>query len=198
MNRPRRNRYRISGLLVVVGLLAAVGALAGVALAKDGSRDRVEKRHHHRHHHSQTSSGTIQSFDTETGKLTISLLGGETVSGLVTKRTKIKCEDEHAPDVSQLRHRKGEPGDDNGGKGVEELGDDKGGQGEVEPGDDNGGGGNSGPGSSNSGGGPSGDDDNGTGANCTTSDLIPGAVVQGADLEIEHGDAIFEEVELAG
>ncbi len=177
MNRPRRNRYRISGLLVVVGLLAAVGALAGVALAKDGSRDRAEKRHHH--HHSQASSGTIQSFDTETGKLTIALPGDETISGLVTKRTKIKCEDEHAPDISQLRHRKGGPGDD------------KGGQGEEEPGDDKGGGDSSGPG-------PSGHDDNGTGANCTTSDLIVGAEVQGAELEIANGKVTFEEVELAG
>ena len=81
--------------------------------------------------------------------------------------------------------------------GEEEPGDDHGGQGEEEPGDDNGGD-NSGPGSSNSvGSGPSGHDDNGTGANCTTSDLIAGAVVTDAELEIEHGSATFDEVELA-
>ena len=80
--------------------------------------------------------------------------------------------------------------------GEEEPGDDRGGHGE-EPGDDNGGD-NSGPGSSHSGRGPSGHDDDGVGANCTTSDLIAGATVEEAELELEHGIATFDEVELAG
>jgi hypothetical protein len=142
------------------------------------------------------NAGTIQSFDATTGKLTITLFGGDTISGLVTESTRIKCEDEHSPDVTtRARHGEEEPGDDNGGQG-EEPGDDNGGHGE-EPGDDNGGD-NSGPGSSNSGSGPSGHDDNGTGANCTTSDLIAGATVQEAELELENGSATFDEVELAG
>ncbi len=193
MKRPRGNRYRAAGALtlaIAMGLLAAVGALAGIAVAKDGGQ-RVEKRHghHHRHHHHQPS-GTIQSFDPETGKLTIALLDEETVSGLVTDRTRIKCEDEHAPDVTasrrHLRHGEEEPSDNHGRRG------------EEEPGDDHGGGDNSGPGNSNSvGGGPSSHDYNGTGANCTTSDLIVGAVVTDAELEIEHGGANWDEVELA-
>lgn len=192
MNRPRRNRYRAVATLtlaVAMGLLAAVGALAGIAVAKDGHH-RSDKRHghHDRHHHGQPS-GTIQSFDADTGNLTIVLLNEETVSGLVTDRTRIKCEDEHSPDITasrtHLRHGEEEPGDDRSGHG-------------EEPGDDNGGGDNSGPGNSNSAGsGPSGHDDNGTGANCTTSDLIVGAVVTDAELEIEHGGATWDEVELA-
>jgi hypothetical protein len=151
------------------------------------------------------NAGTIQSFDAATGRLTIALFDGDTISGLVTDRTRIKCEDEHSPDVSaRARHGESEPGDDHGEHG-EEAGNDNGGHGE-EPGDDNGedpadghgGGDNSGPGSSNSGRGPSGHDDNGTGANCTTSDLIAGATVQEAELELEHGSARFDEVELAG
>ncbi len=201
MNRPRRNRYRAGGLLLaVVGLLAAVAALAGFAVAKDGNH-RSEKHHrhgHHRQHHSGGTAGTIASFDTDTGRLTISLLDGDTVSGLVTDRTRIKCEDEHSPDITasrtHLRHGEEEPGDDRGGEGEEEPGDDHGDRGE-EVGDDHGGD-SSGPGSSGSG--PSGHDDNGTGANCTTSDLIVGATVTKAELEIEHGSATFDEVELAG
>jgi hypothetical protein len=189
MNRPRRHRYRAAGALslaIAMGLLAAVGALAGIAVAKDGHH-RSDKRHGHhgRHHGHHQPSGTIQSLDADTGRLTIMLPSEETVSGLVTDRTRIKCEDEHAPDVTasrtDLRHGEEEPGDDRGGEGEEEPGDDHGGD-------------SSGPSAS----GPSGHDDEGTGANCTTSDLVAGAVVTDAELEIEHGGATWDEVELAG
>lgn len=152
------------------------------------------------------NAGTIASFDATTGKLTITLFGGEAISGLVTDRTRIKCEDEHSPDVTtRARHGEEEPGDDRGGHG-EEPGDDHGGHGEEvgddhgdhgeEVNDDHGDGDNSGPGSSHSGREPSGHDDSGTGANCTTSDLIVGATVEEAELELEHGTATFDEVEL--
>ncbi len=143
----------------------------------------------------EENAGTIQSFDQATGRLTIALFGGDTINGLVTDRTRIKCEDEHSPDVTvRARHGEEEPGDDHG-EGVE-PGDDNGGHGE-ELGDDHDGNDNSGPGSSHSGRGPSGHDDNGTGANCTVSDLIVGATVEEAELELEHGSATFDEVELA-
>jgi hypothetical protein len=194
------NGFRSYKLILVAALGALVlGSAASLALA-DGGGHRAEKRHghHHRHHHRQPS-GTIQSFAPETGRLTIVLFNEETVSSLVTDGTKIRCEDEHSPDVSEmrkhLRHGEAEPGDDHGGQGEEEPGDDHGDRGEV--GDDHDGD-NSGPGSSHSGGGPSGHDDNGAGANCTTSDLIVGAVVTDAELEIEHDGLVFDEVELAG
>jgi hypothetical protein len=141
------------------------------------------------------NAGMIESFDAATGRLTISLFGGDSISGLVTDRTKIKCEDEHSPDVTaRASHGEEEPGDDRGGHG-DEPGDDNGGDDNSGPG--NGGDDNSGPGSSHSGSGPSSHDDNGTGANCTTSDLIVGATVEEAELELENGVATFEEVELA-
>jgi hypothetical protein len=198
MIRPQARRAR-AGLALVAAVALAMLAVAGIAAAKDGHHDRRKQR--------DENAGKIASFETTTGRLTISLFGGDTISGLVTDRTRIKCEDEHSPDVTvHARHGEEEPGDDHGGHG-EEPGDDNGGHGE-EPGDDHGnhgelpgddnGGDNSGPGSSHSGRGPSGHDDNGTGADCTTSDLIVGATVEEADLELEHGSATFDEVELAG
>jgi hypothetical protein len=150
----------------------------------------------------QEQAGTIVSFDAESGKLVINLFGGETLSGLVTEATEIKCEDSSgasaSSDGSEVGDDNGgegevEPGDDNGGQ--EEAGDDNGGQGEEEPGDDTGGD-NSGPGSETSGPGR-GDDEDETG-NCTIADLTSGAVVQEAELKVANGQAAFEEVELSG
>jgi hypothetical protein len=224
MTRSTNKRARLGSLLAMALGALALLAMPGIAAAKDHNRDRIPDRWEKRHHLSlqvnqshrdqdgdhlanlgefkagdnprdddsdgdgvidgEENAGTIASFDVATGKLVIDLFGTETVTGLVTEQTRIKCEDEHAPDVSMRSHdgEGTEPGDDNGGHG-------------GEPGDDNGGD-NSGPGSANSG--PSGHDDNGTGANCTVSDLIPGAVVQQAELQVEHGTATFDEVELAG
>lgn len=161
----------------------------------------------------EDNAGTIASFDMETGRLTINLFGGETVSGLVNEETEIKCdnnggasassdggsngEETEAGDDNGGEEGQAEPGDDNGGE--EQAGDDDGGQGEEEPGDDNGGeeqgedngGENSGPGSEESSG------DQG-GGNCTTADLTPGAVVQEAELKVANGQATFEKVELSG
>jgi hypothetical protein len=165
----------------------------------------------------EDNAGTIASFDTESGKLVINLFGGETISGMVSEETEIKCEDhsgasassegsgsgeEEAGDDNGGETEQVEPGDDNGGE--EEVGDDSGGQGEEEPGDDRGGeepgddngGDNSGPGSENSG--PGQGDDGDEAGNCTTADLVPGAVVQEAELKVANGQATFKEVELSG
>jgi hypothetical protein len=165
MTRFKAGRTRLSGLLVLGAV--ALPAFSGLAIAHGHHGDR--------HRHGQ-DSGQISSFDSGTGVLAIELTGGDTVSGLVTEGTKIRCEDEHAPDAS-THGRGGEHGDDNGGQG-------------NEPGDD------SGPGPSHSG--PSGHGDNGAGANCTESDLVVGATVHEAELDLRNGKAIFGEVELAG
>jgi hypothetical protein len=148
------------------------------------------------------NAGTIASFDAATGRLTITLFGGDSISGLVTDQTEIKCEDEHSAADDSVNARRGEeePGDDRGGQG-EEPDDDNGGQaGDDEDGDNsgpgNGGEDNSGPGSSSSGPGRGGDGDEGV--NCTTADLVAGRTVEEADLELKNGTATFDEVELAG
>jgi hypothetical protein len=141
----------------------------------------------------QEDAGTIASFDGTT--LTITLFHGQTVSGLVTDATEIKCDngddngdedgDGHGGDNSGPGH---DGGDDDSGPGG--GGDDKAashsrakdGGSDDDPGDDD-----------------QGDDDQGDdGHMCSTADLVPGAVVQEADLKLSNGDAVFDEIELAG
>ncbi len=225
MNRSKGRRARLGGLLVVALGALALLALPGLAAAKDRNHDHIPDRWEKRHNLSlevnqarrdqdgdhlrnlaefqagdnprdpdsdnngvldgEENAGTVSSFDAETGKLTIALFGGESISGLVTEGTEIECGEAPTPsaamDSGNDNGEGQEPGDDNGGQG-EEPGDDNGAQGE-EPGDDNGGDG-SGPGSS--------------GTPCTTSDLVPGAVVHEAELQAENGAATFQKVELAG
>jgi hypothetical protein len=198
-----RSRTRLGGLLALALGVAALLAIPVVSAARQGADDgpnhernheaNHEQGHHHRHgHHRLLSVGTISSFDADSGRLTIDLRRGGDVSGLVDESTRIKCEG--ADDNGVHRHRHG---GDRARSGEAEPGDDHGGRGEAEPGDDHGGGDNSGPGNSGSGGSGSGRDDNGRGANCTTAALVAGAVVQEADLEVEHGVRRFDEVELA-
>jgi hypothetical protein len=147
-------------------------------------------------------AGTIASFDATSGRLVIDLFGTDTVAGFVTDGTEIKCDNDSSASASSEGSGSGEaePGDDNGGEGEVEPGDDNGDDG-IEVGDDNGGDDqgddNSGPGSENSGPGHDGDDDQGDRI-CTTAELVPGAVVEEAELQIENGRAVFEEVELSG
>jgi hypothetical protein len=183
---------RIAGLLALALGAVALLALSGVATAKDrGGDDHGDHGHHGRHHHHAREieeAGTIASFDPATGKLTIALTGGESVSGLVTAETRISCE---GTDDRRADRRDHGGGDDNGGRGTE-PGDDNGGRGN-EPGDDNGG--NSGPGS----GGPSAEGESpeaGATPSCTTAALVPGAFVGEAELHLGTGAATFEEVEL--
>lgn len=156
-------------------------------------------------------AGTIASFDAGTGRLVIDLFGTDTIAGFVTDTTEIKCEDDGAASASDSGpgSGEGEPGDDNGGNGEEEPGDDNEGDSSGpgsgdESGEDNSGpSDNSGPGSESAGPGHDGDDHHGEHGDdddrlCTTAELVPGAVVEEAELSLENGKATFEEVELSG
>jgi hypothetical protein len=189
----KKRAVRIVGPALALAAVAVL-ALSGVATAKDhGHHGRDRHRHHHRHLLMATQeAGKISSFDTTTGKLTITLTEGETVTGLVTEDTEIKCP---APEegVAQRRDGADEPGDDNGEQG-EEPGDDNGGQGE-EPGDDNGG--DSGHVWSGDEGGSEGCDHHEAGqSSCTVASLIVGTVVGAAELRLEGGKAVFTEIDL--
>jgi hypothetical protein len=202
----KKRTTRIAGLLTLALGVVALLAVSGVAAAKDHGRDD-NGGHHGRHHHhgrqfEMREAGTISAFDATTGKLTIALLDGGTVTGLVTENTEIKCE---GIDNRLDRRDHGGSGSDNSGRGS---------------GDDNGGSNNSGPGNSNGGQNQSGDDNGGRGepepgddnggeemppvgtpapegeASCSVASLVPGAVVGDAELRLEGGSAFFEEVEL--
>lgn len=142
-------------------------------------------------------AGTIASFDTATGRLVIDLFGDDAIAGIVNDGTEIECEGDSSTASSSSEGSGGgeaEPGDDDGGgEGEAEPGDDDGG--DREEGDDNSGPSeNSGPGGENSG---PGDGDHGDRL-CTTAELVPGAVVEEAELKVENGQSTFTEVELSG
>ncbi len=138
----------------------------------------------------EENAGTVQSFDPSTGKLTIALFGGETLTGLVTEGTEIECGGDHRGTASasddgeehagpEGEDGEGEPGDDHGEEGHDGAeGEDHHGEG-GEPGDDDGPGGE------------------GEAPSCTTADLTEGATVKEAELKLENGTATFEKVELA-
>lgn len=183
--------------LTLVLAAAALLALSGIAIAKDrrGDDHGHHGNHGHKRHHRELElrqTGTIASFDAATGKLTIALANGDSLTGTVTNGTEIKCEG-----VDDRLHRRShgsddnggriEPGDDNGGRG-DEPGDDHGGHGE-EPGDDHGGHGEE-PVDDHGGEAPAGE------AGCSTASLVTGEVVSGAELRLEGGAATFREIEL--
>lgn len=125
-------------------------------------------------------AGTIASFDSTTGVLTITLAGGGTQSGTVTDATRIECEDEDG----ELRAAH------NGG---DDDGEDRD---------------NSGPGSTSSGPGHDGDGDRGDddddddrgdddeNEDCGTDALTEGRVVHEAEFRTSNGNVVFTEVEL--
>lgn len=136
----------------------------------------------------EENAGKIQSFNEETGELTIGLFGGGTVTGLVTEETEIECDHHgtatasHEGEETSSDHE--EEAGDNEGEHSEEAddeGDDSG-----EESDDEGEHSDSGDGHCDGGG------------NCTAADLKEGTVVKEAELHIANGQAVFEKIELGG
>ncbi|MGH2964576.1 MAG: hypothetical protein ACRDMH_04215 [Solirubrobacterales bacterium] len=143
-------------------------------------------------------AGTIASFQDHV--LTIDLFGGGSISGTVTESTEVKCDngdDQGDEDNDGEGGHHGDTGDgeDQGDQG--DVGDDPG----EQAGDDS-------HADKSATGDQTGNDENDNDdedANdqgddnhaCSVDNLVPGAVVQEADLELEHGQAVFEEIELA-
>jgi hypothetical protein len=87
---------------------------------RDGLANRGEFRADFRPHDADTdndgiedgdeNAGTIQSFNADTGRLVINLFGDDTLSGLVTAETRIKCEDENENENEVEHHHGGNSG----------------------------------------------------------------------------------------
>ena len=137
----------------------------------------------------EENAGTIASFDAETGKLTINLYGGETVTGLVTEETEVECGcGDHGGEGEEgaTSSRSGDfnPGEE--GTGPSGQGDD---ENEDPPGHDG-----TPPGASE---GPGrGFEHHEQASSCSTEDLVVGAVVKEAELQLDNGVATFSKIEL--
>jgi hypothetical protein len=164
-------------LFTLVASVMIAAAVPAVALAHG--------RHHHHDHHVRVhhrdfghvndmagDAGTVASFDNATGKLTVALNDGSTVTGTVTPDTEIECEAANEPEHDNFFHKNdhGSGSGDNGDHG------DRG-----DHGDDN----NRGD-----------DNDNNDMENCGTSALTPGATVHEAELGLSGNGAIWDRVEL--
>jgi len=195
---------------------AALGVLALLAIPTVGFAD-------HGHHHGNSGpAGTVKSFDQETGALVIDLAEGGEIEGLVTDRTRIRCQNDNNGQESRRhdrRHHRGatasesgpghdgsgsdgdnsgpgnsgddgpehhaeEPGEDNHAEG-DEPGEDNHNQGENEAGEDNH---NQGDDNDN--------DEHGNNPSSCVAQLVAGATVRRAELELENGNAFFEKVVL--
>ena len=188
-------------------LAVALGALALLAIPAVGLAD-----HGHHHGHSDPA-GTVKSFDQETGVLIIDLAEGGDIEGLVTDRTRIRCRNDnngHESRRHNRRHGRGAtasdsgPGRDGSGRDGDNSGpgnsaDDNGDNQAGEPGEDNHAGNNE-PGEDNH---QQGDEDNdnddneqGNNPGRCADQLVAGATVARAELELEDGNAFFEKVVL--
>jgi len=173
MQRSNGNRVRLGGILLATALGAvALLAIPGIALTHDKA-DRP-------------AAGTIESFDSETGELVVDLAKGDTISGLVVRRTRIRCGSEGSHRGHHLKRRRGGRSASASRRG---LGDAAHGVRDSEAGEDRPGDDGTAPGRS---------ENPGEGAErsdrCNVEDLVPGAIVKRAEIVLTHGNAFYKMV----
>jgi hypothetical protein len=182
-----------SGIRALPGrllLAVALGAIAVFAIPAIGS---AHKGHHHG---TSDPAGTVKSFDSESGLLTVDLNERCDISAHVNRRTKIRCDEDREHHRGHRRHHR-RHGDHasvsdsgRGRDGSEDSGDERGRA--DEPGEDNHEHGANEPGEDHHGL-PGDDDDHGHDARCSTS-LVEGAIVARAEIDLEDGNAFFEKI----
>jgi hypothetical protein len=198
MNRLKKTSTRLSALLALALGAAAFLAVAGAAAAKDRNHDRIPDRWEARHHLSLQVNQARRDQDRDHLRNRAEFLAGEDPRDDDTDNDGVEDGEENAGTIASFDAASGRLVIDLFGKDTIAGTVDS--QTRIkcedEPGARHEGGGDSGPGSSSSGR-RGGDDDDEGDAGCTVADLKVGAVVEEAELEIEHGQATFEQVELA-
>jgi hypothetical protein len=132
-------------------------------------------------------AGTVSSFNTTTGDLTINLAGGGSVTGKVTSATEVKCENENEAEdhsnVTASHDGNSGSGSDNSGPGSgDQRGDDRGeGENQNEQGDDRG---------------NENENENEAHDQCPAGTLAQGARVHEAELNVLSSGAVWREIEL--
>lgn len=154
----------------------------------DGISDKKEK------------AGIITAYDAETQTLTISLYAGGELSGSVTDRTKVMCEDESSGDDDgtgdqgpgdEIESRHG-GGDNSGpGSGDDESGDESG-DGSGDEGDE----GEGDEGEGHRGHRGHGDERGDCAGNCSVEDLAVDVEITEAEVKYTAGGAVFKELEI--
>lgn len=199
-----RPRFAHAGRISIVN----VGALALLAIPAVGLAD------HGHHHGTSDPAGTVKSFDQETGVLTIDLAKGGDIEGLVTNDTRVRCNDNSGREGRRHNRRHdrratasdsgpghdGSGGDDNSGSGngennAEEPGEDNHNEGN-EPGEDNHGEEGNEPGEDNHDEQGENNEEHGHANGQCVPQLVAGATVRRAELELENGVATFDKVVL--
>jgi hypothetical protein len=124
MTRHRARTSSIATLLALALAATALLAVPAISAACNGGEhgqtsggpdthrpDYVGWHHHHHHWFPGSEVGTVSSYSAETGKLSIALKNGETVTGLVTEDTYINCGSFGHDFSAQLRRHHGDHGD---------------------------------------------------------------------------------------
>jgi hypothetical protein len=203
---------RISSIGFAAVLVVALAIPAAPAVARGGHHHAKKRGHKARHHvvlrkkhrslrisdagdpRVADRIGQIVTFDTTTHLLTIKLDGGKTIEGTVTDDTRIKCVGAPTPAPTAAPTRARSAHNDDG-----EWGDrgDRSDDFDDDEGDDRSG---SYPGSGDYPGDRGrhrGHCDHGDDTRCTIADLVPEAVVRGAELTLTKDGLVFEKIKLA-
>lgn len=168
MRRLNTRAPRIAALPALALGAVALLAVSGVATAKDRGGDD-DGHHHGRHHHHRHHHRHFETREAGTISTFDASTGKLTITLLDSGTVSGRVTDGteiKCEDVDDRLDRRDHGGDDHGGRG------------EPEPGDDNGGEGAGGE------------------ATCSVASLVPGAFVGEAELRLEGGSAVFEEIEL--